>query len=121
MTFIDLAGVDTIDNLYVVVVVYNHFTNSNETTMIKVTNNEVPTLTTIFPAAAWPEREAWEMYGIVFSNAHMQRLLTDYSDDKFPMRKTFAVAEAFDTLFYPLTSAIKPVAPFKTRQTLNLF
>jgi NADH-quinone oxidoreductase subunit C len=50
----------------------------------------VPTLSAIWPAATWFEREAWDMYGIVFGGQpDLRRLLTDYGFEGHPLRKDF--------------------------------
>jgi NADH-quinone oxidoreductase subunit C len=50
----------------------------------------VPTLSDIWPAATWYERETWDMYGVAFEGlADMRRLLTDYGFQGHPLRKDF--------------------------------
>jgi NADH-quinone oxidoreductase subunit C len=51
---------------------------------------ELPTVTGLWPSADFDEREAWEMYGIVFTgHPNLIRLLTIEDFDGFPMRKDF--------------------------------
>lgn len=53
-------------------------------------NDSVPSIVSLFPAAGWFEREAFDMYGIAFSeNSDLRRLLTDYGFSGFPLRKDF--------------------------------
>jgi NADH-quinone oxidoreductase subunit C len=50
----------------------------------------VPSMVSLFPAAGWYEREAWDLYGIPFAgNPDLRRLLTDYGFEGHPLRKDF--------------------------------
>ena len=50
----------------------------------------VPSRRRLWPAATWYEREAWDMYGIVFAGQpDLRRLLTDYGFEGHPLRKDF--------------------------------
>ena len=52
----------------------------------------VPSVVSVFPAAEWAEREAFDMYGILFADhPDLRRLLTDYGFQGFPLRKDFPV------------------------------
>lgn len=55
---------------------------------------EVPTLTHIFSAANWMERETWDFYGIRFiGHPNLIRILNVEYLDFFPMRKEYPVED----------------------------
>ena len=50
----------------------------------------VPSAHLLFPAAIWFEREAWDMFGVVFDgHPDLRRILTDYGFEGYPLRKDF--------------------------------
>jgi NADH-quinone oxidoreductase subunit C len=50
----------------------------------------VPSIVVLFPAADWFEREAYDLYGILFSgHPDLRRILTDYGFQGHPLRKDF--------------------------------
>jgi NADH-quinone oxidoreductase subunit C len=52
--------------------------------------NPVPSIVPIFPGANWFEREAYDLYGILFAgHPDLRRLLTDYGFQGHPLRKDF--------------------------------
>jgi NADH-quinone oxidoreductase subunit C len=60
---------------------------------VKVETDEatpVPSVIEVFPGADWFEREAYDLYGVVFSgHPDMRRILTDYGFEGHPLRKDF--------------------------------
>lgn len=67
--------------------------SQNNRVRIKVRTSEeqpVPSVTGVYSAAGWFEREAWDMYGVYFKgNADLRRILTDYGFEGHPLRKDF--------------------------------
>ncbi|MCP8351971.1 NADH-quinone oxidoreductase subunit C [Gammaproteobacteria bacterium Comchoano-2] len=50
----------------------------------------MPTLSTVWPSALWYEREAYDLFGVIFSgHPDLRRILTDYGFVGFPFRKDF--------------------------------
>jgi NADH-quinone oxidoreductase subunit C len=93
---IDICGVDYPAREKRFDVVYHLLSPSqNQRIRVSVATDEivpVPSLVPVYPAAEWFEREAYDMYGILFSNhPDLRRLLTDYGFDGHPLRKDFPV------------------------------
>jgi NADH-quinone oxidoreductase subunit C len=65
----------------------------NRRIRVKVANGEstpVPSIIEVFPGADWFEREAFDLYGVLFTgHPDMRRLLTDYGFEGHPLRKDF--------------------------------
>jgi NADH-quinone oxidoreductase subunit C len=91
---VDLCGVDWPERPERFEVVYNllSLSHNRRVTVITATDamQPVPSVHGIWPCATWFEREAWDMYGIVFSGQpDLRRLLTDYGFEGHPLRKDF--------------------------------
>ena len=91
---LDLCGVDFPDRVERFDVVYHLLSlTRNARIRVKVTTDEaapVPSVIAVYPAAGWFEREAFDMYGILFSDhPDLRRLLTDYGFQGHPLRKDF--------------------------------
>ena len=90
----DLCGVDWPERAERFEVVYNLLSVSlNHRIRVVVTTDEtapVPSVHTVWPAATWWEREAWDLFGIIFSGQpDLRRILTDYGFEGHPLRKDF--------------------------------
>jgi len=91
---LDLCGVDFPDRAERFEVVYHLLSlTRNARVRVKLTTDEVqpvPSATGVFPCADWFEREAFDMYGVLFSgHPDLRRLLTDYGFQGHPLRKDF--------------------------------
>jgi NADH-quinone oxidoreductase subunit C len=91
---LDLCGVDYPEREERFEVVYHLLSpRHNQRVRVKVSTDEitpVPSVTGVFSSAMWYEREAWDMYGIYFSDhPDLRRLLTDYGFEGHPLRKDF--------------------------------
>jgi NADH-quinone oxidoreductase subunit C len=91
---IDICGVDFPGRPERFEVVYHLLSlTGNQRLRLKVAVGEegaVPSLSALFPAADWFEREAYDLYGIAFSgHPDLRRLLTDYGFEGHPLRKDF--------------------------------
>lgn len=90
----DICGVDypTRDNRFEVV--YNFLSvRHNARIRVKTYASEttpVPSISNIYQGANWYEREAYDLFGIFFSNhPDLRRILTDYGFQGHPLRRDF--------------------------------
>ncbi|MDB5525084.1 MAG: NADH-ubiquinone oxidoreductase chain [Rhizobium sp.] len=96
ISFIDLCGVDypAREKRFDVVV---HLLSPVHNTRIRVKtmigeDETIASATPVFIGADWFEREAYDLYGILFSgHPDLRRLLTDYGFEGYPLRKDFPV------------------------------
>ena len=97
INFVDLCGVDypAREKRFDVVL---HLLSpvKNQRIRVKCATDEataVPTLCDVFPAANWFEREAYDLFGIVFDgHPELRRILTDYGFEGHPLRKDFPMS-----------------------------
>ena len=122
---IDVCGVDYPERLERFDVVYHLLSpTQNQRIRIKLTTDEttaVPSVVEIFPAANWFEREAYDLYGILFSgHPDLRRILTDYGFEGHPLRKDFPLTGHVEVRY---DDALKRVVyePVKLAQEFRTF
>lgn len=93
-TLVDICGVDFPSRPERFEVVYHLLSMTrNLRVRVKLSAGEdvpVPSACAVWPGADWFEREAFDMYGILFEgHPDLRRLLTDYGFTGYPLRKDF--------------------------------
>ena len=94
VSIIDVCGVDYPQREMRFDVVY-HLLSPTRNLRIRLkleTDDVTPvrSITSVLPGADWFEREAYDMYGILFvGHPDLRRLLTDYGFEGHPLRKDF--------------------------------
>jgi NADH-quinone oxidoreductase subunit C len=91
---LDICGVDYPDRPERFDVVYHLLSpTQNQRIRVKLATDEitpVPSATEVFVGADWFEREAYDLFGILFSDhPDLRRILTDYGFEGHPLRKDF--------------------------------
>ena len=86
----------------------------------------VPSVVDIWPAANWFEREAFDLYGIMFpGHPDLRRLLTDYGFVGHPFRKDFPISgyvemrydpEQGRVIYQPVTIEPREITPRVVRE-----
>ena len=94
VSFIDLTAVDWPSRERRFDVVYHLLSpRLNQRIRVKVQTDErtpVASIIEVFHGADWFEREAYDLYGVLFTgHPDMRRLLTDYGFTGHPLRKDF--------------------------------
>ena len=91
---IDICGVDYPEREERFEVVYHFLSHrQNHRVRMKIATDEdtpVPSITDVFSCADWFEREAFDLFGILFAgHPDLRRILTDYGFEGHPLRKDF--------------------------------
>lgn len=109
---IDLCGVDYPENTEARFEIVYHLLSLAHNARVRVKiavadAEQVPSAVSLFDAANWFEREAFDMYGVHFS-AHpdLRRLLTDYGFDGYPLRKDFPLSGNVEVRYDPAQQKI---------------
>lgn len=93
-TLVDITAVDHPGQAQRFEIVY-HFLSMYQNHRIRVKTRAreeeiMPSITGVFPAANWFEREVFDMFGVLFSgHPDLRRILTDYGFRGYPLRKDF--------------------------------
>ncbi len=124
-TLCDVCGVDYPDRPERFEIVYNLLSLAhNRRIRVKVSTGEdqpVPSVTAIYSAAGWWEREAFDLYGVFFNDhPDLRRILTDYGFDGHPLRKDFPLT-GYVELRYDEEQKRVVYEPVKLRQEFRSF
>jgi NADH-quinone oxidoreductase subunit C len=125
ISFIDICGVDYPEREKRFDVVYHLLSPyRNQRIRIKVATDAdtpVPSISDVFPGATWFEREAYDLYGILFSgNPDFRRILTDYGFRGHPLRKDFPLT-GFVEVRYDVEQRRVVYEPVKLAQEYRSF
>lgn len=91
---VDVLGVDYYKETPRFEVVY-HFYSIQRKRRVRVKvraaeGEQVPSITSLWPAADWPEREVYDMYGIVFEgHPNLKRIYLAHDWEGHPLRKDY--------------------------------
>ena len=81
----------------------------------------IHSITTIYKAASWWEREAWDMFGVFFlKHPDLRRILTDYGFEGHPLRKDFPLTGFVEVYYNDLKKRIV-YEPIHLSQQYRLF
>ena len=124
-TLIDICGVDYPERPEPFEAVY-HLLSIHKNLRVRVKTSTdaatpVPSAVSIFPGANWFEREAFDLYGILFDgHPDLRRILTDYGFTGHPLRKDFPLT-GFGELRYDEEQKRVVYEPVKLPQEFRNF
>jgi NADH:ubiquinone oxidoreductase subunit C len=79
--------------------------------------NEISSLTNIFNGSTWLEREAYDMFGIIFNgNIDLRRILSDYGFSGHPLKKDFPLTGFKEHFYSDLRRRIVPMSVQLTQE-----
>jgi NADH dehydrogenase (ubiquinone) Fe-S protein 3 len=121
----DLCIVDYINKKQRFNIIYNLLSiRFNSRIRIKMDITElqpIESIATIYKAAVWWEREAWDMFGVFFSNhPDLRRILTDYGFEGHPLRKDFPLSGFLEVYYNELKKRVV-YEPIHLSQQYRLF
>lgn len=125
LCLMDVCGVDYPDRDERFDVVYHLLSlQHNLRLRVKVATDEatpVPTVSGLFPAAGWFEREVWDLFGIRFAgHPDLRRILTDYDFEGHPLRKDFPLTGHVEVRYDPAQERVV-YEPVKLQQDFRTF
>ena len=125
VSLMDLCGADYPGRERRFDVVYHLISyRHNRRIRIKVEADEVtpvPSVIDVYPTANWFEREAYDLYGVLFSgHPDLRRILTDYGFEGHPLRKDFPLT-GFVELRYDEEQKRVVYEPVKLQQEFRSF
>lgn len=106
MAFSDVTAVDFHPNRDPRFDVVYHFVSPHRRTRVRLKvrvnlDEPVPTLSELYPGAGWPERELYDLFGIVFDgHADLRRLMMPDDWEGYPLRKDYPVQLRKDAQTY---------------------
>jgi NADH:ubiquinone oxidoreductase 27 kD subunit len=124
-SLIDICVVDNISRTDRFLLSYS-FYNLHTLTFLTVrigSSNYIPvySISKIFNAAGWLEREIWDMYGITFVNhSDLRRILTDYGFTGHPLRKDFPLTGFFELRYNDIARRVD-MEPLNLKQEMRFF
>lgn len=122
---ISISGVDYPSKAERFEVIYNLLSHEfNNRIIVKCTVAEgdiVPSITDIYAAASWYERETYDLFGVLFDkHPDLRRILTDYGFEGHPLRKDFPLT-GYMEVRYDLEKKKVVYEPVKLSQEFRNF